>query len=248
MNIDRKWLATYAVLAFVLGSFLGGAMWNFAGIYVPEVPPVNLLKEGSLLKFESEQQLVTFLQTRPQTYYYGDFDVAVGRGFFSSFKGIMVAESLDAAPGTSPSNIAGNLDYSGTNIQVEGVDEADIVKTDGNYIYLASRDRVFIVKAFPPEGAKISSTIEFDFFVSNLYVNEDKLVVIQSQDLYYSWGPWDIVPPEEYLISTIVHIYDIADRAKPEIERTIRVDGFYTNSRMIGDYVYTITSQPSILK
>ena len=53
-------------------------------------------------------------------------------------------------------------DYSTTNIQVAGVDEADIVKTDGVYIYLASGNRTIIVKAYPPEQAQVLSEIELE--------------------------------------------------------------------------------------
>jgi len=47
-------------------------------------------------------------------------------------------------------------DYSLTNVQVEGVDEADIVKTDGTYIYIISNQSIVILKAYPPEEAKSS--------------------------------------------------------------------------------------------
>jgi len=63
--IDTKKLATYTVLAFILGGLLGGAMWNFGGVYIPELPPSNLLVYGSLMKFASEAELVRFLETMP---------------------------------------------------------------------------------------------------------------------------------------------------------------------------------------
>ncbi|MFN4133039.1 MAG: beta-propeller domain-containing protein, partial [Candidatus Hadarchaeales archaeon] len=50
-------------------------------------------------------------------------------------------------------------DYSTTNIQVEGVDEADIVKTDGKYLYVVSKNSIIIILAYPPEQAKIVSKI-----------------------------------------------------------------------------------------
>lgn len=235
--VDKRKLASYAVLAFVLGSLLGGAMWNFGGVFIPEVPPSNLLTYGSLLKFSSEAELSSFLQTRPTNYYYGP----KGRGILGSWMGA-VMEADTAVDSPSPQ------DYSGTNIQVEGVDEADMVKTDGEYIYLASDKRVFIVKAWPPGESQLVATLELERGASDLYINGDKLVVISSPDYYYYWGPWDILPSGEYEIATYIWVYDLSEvRSYPALERTVKIDGYYTSSRMIGDYVYAITSQPAVL-
>jgi inhibitor of cysteine peptidase len=57
---------------------------------------------------------------------------------------------------------SGASDYSATNIQVAGVDEADIVKTDGEYIYLVSGNKTIIVRAYPPVQAQIVSEIELE--------------------------------------------------------------------------------------
>jgi hypothetical protein len=43
--LDTKKLATYTVLAFILGGLLGGAMWNFGGVFVPE--PLSSASAGS---------------------------------------------------------------------------------------------------------------------------------------------------------------------------------------------------------
>ncbi len=138
-------------------------------------------------------------------------------------------------------------DYSGTNIQVEGVDEADMVKTDGEYIYLASDSQVFIVKAWPTGDAGVVATLDLERGVSDLFINGDKLVVISSSEFFYYWGPWDILPPEEYELTTYIWVYDVSDRSFPTLDRTVSVDGYYKSSRMIGDYVYAITGQPAIL-
>ena len=42
---------------------------------------------------------------------------------------------------------AGGMDYSGTNVQVDGIDEQDIVKTDGQYIYLLRSGELVILRA-----------------------------------------------------------------------------------------------------
>ena len=237
--LDKRKLATYTVLAFVLGSLLGGAMWNFGGVFIPELPPSNLLTYGSLLKFTSEVELVNFLETMPTGYYLEDGGSV--RKFITPSTSMLL--QWDSASSTGQST----PDYSGTNIQVEGVDEADMVKTDGEYIYLASDSRVFIVKAFPPGDAEVLATLELEREASDLFINGDKLVVISSSQYYYYWGPIDIMPPEEYELNTHIWVYDVSDRSSPTLDRTVSVDGYYTSSRMIGDYVYAITGQPAVL-
>ncbi|UCD04518.1 MAG: beta-propeller domain-containing protein [Candidatus Woesearchaeota archaeon] len=119
------------------------------------------------------------------------------------------------------------LDYSTTNIQVEGVDEADIVKNDGKYIYTVSGSSVFIVDAYPAEDAEILSEINLDN-IHEIFVNEDKLVIFGNEDYK----------------NTLIRVYDISDREDPELEREVSVNGSYFESRMIGDYVYAIVNQP----
>ena len=66
-------------------------------------------------------------------------------------------EAAAEAPAPGAAN-PGTPDYSGTNVQVKGVDEADIVKTDGSYIYYIAGNQLNILK---PDGAAtrlVSST------------------------------------------------------------------------------------------
>jgi len=83
----------------------------------------------------------------------------------------------------------GSSDYSTTNVQVEGVDEADIVKTDGEYIYIVNGMSVRVVKAFPPENMLEIGSIDFDddmFSPTDMYVDGDKLIVLgHSAYTYY---------------------------------------------------------------
>jgi len=150
-----------------------------------------------------------------------------------------MAESADSAPG---------LDYSTTNIQVEGVDEADIIKTDGEYLYLVSENRVIIVKAYPPEEAEVLSEIELDETPVGLFINGHKLVVI-----HQNWGEMLVryededktLMPEQWPVpQTSIKVYDVSDRENPVLKREVSVDGQYFGSRMIGDYIYAVINEP----
>ena len=131
------------------------------------------------------------------------------------------AAMKEAAP-TVP-DASGN--YSQTNIQVQGVDEADIVKTDGTYIYQVNRGRVIIARAYPPGQMEICSTIDFkdeNFTPCEIYVDEKHLAVIgtSSKEIPATVKPvldsdtrMKIYPPPFYFANTVkTIIFDIADR------------------------------------
>src|SRR3989338_1153821 len=89
-----------------------------------------------------------------------------------------------ALPVTADGGTSQTTDFSKTNIQVEGVDEADIVKTDGKYIYtISGGNRIVIVEAYPVDSAKTLSTIEVNGTVSEMFVNKDKLVVFGRENV-----------------------------------------------------------------
>jgi inhibitor of cysteine peptidase len=71
-----------------------------------------------------------------------------------------LAEKGASAPNASNQDSAqtGNTDYSHTNIQVEGVDEADIIKTDGQYLYIVGNNRLYVIDARDPAQMKVLST------------------------------------------------------------------------------------------
>lgn len=124
------------------------------------------------------------------------------------------AEKSSAAP-----------DFSGTNNQVQGVDEADLVKTDGSYLYVISGSEMFIIRAHPADRAAKLAEIKFDGHPVEAFINGDILVVFGN-------GPG----PE----TMFIHKYDVTDRAQPKLIQDNKCDGYYVNSRMIGDNVYAV--------
>jgi len=154
-------------------------------------------------------------------------------------------ESFAPAPSVTDNSAT---DYSTTNIQVAGVDEADIVKTDGEYIYLASGNKTIIVRAYPPDQAQVLSEIELKGTVIGIFINEDRLVVFEEETPYYLY--YDDVPAVResyapYIAPTIsTRVYDVSDRANPQLAREISANGQYISSRMIGDYAYVVINEP----
>ena len=95
-------------------------------------------------------------------------------------------------------------DFSETNIQVEGVDEADIVKTDGDYIYSLSNSDVVITNVKDPANIKVESKIN-EKIPEDLILYKDKLIIISASNGNYRSES-----------NTIVNIYDISDKANPK--------------------------------
>lgn len=123
-------------------------------------------------------------------------------------------------------------EHSTTNIQVENVDEADITKTDGNYIYSISEDNVIITNVIDPENIKIEAKIKprDEYFPEELILYKDKLVVISTQYISYNKS------------NTFVNVYDITTKSRPSlIEEYTLYEGYYT-SRCIDGKLYVIAS------
>jgi uncharacterized secreted protein with C-terminal beta-propeller domain len=138
-------------------------------------------------------------------------------------------------------------DYSGTNIQVEGVDEADFIKNDGKYAYIISGNKLTIIEAYPPENAAIISKVALDipqgYALQNMFLDGDRIVVF-----YPEYTEENVIPeygyaPQTFSVpSTHAVIIDISDRENPEVIRNYQVSGDYSNSRMIGKQVYLLTT------
>ena len=128
-------------------------------------------------------------------------------------------------------------DYSTTNIQVENVDEADITKTDGDYIYSISDDNVIITNVQDPENIKIEATINSTGGVpEDLILYNNKLVVISSTGNYGSKYSYS------YNEKTNVEIYNIEDKSYPSVVKSFELHEPYYTSRCINSELYIISS------
>lgn len=165
-----------------------------------------------------------------------------------------VESVMDTA--TNSSNEEKN--YSETNTQVKGVDEADIVKTDGKNIY-------YVVKEYNGYGIAIINVntnekvnkIEYDnneIYPSEIFLYKDKLIVIGNR---YQNNKTVIEETEttskRYLeltdvayignsMTTIV-VYDVSDVLNIKEIRKVEIEGNYISSRMIEENIYVISSK-----
>lgn len=142
-------------------------------------------------------------------------------------------------------------DVYNTNTQVENVDEADIVKTDGKNIYFIAQNKIYIVDA---ENLKQESVIEFKSdanrsYPSELYINKDKLIVLLNNNMVktveVSTDATDSANKIRGNIEQMTRaiVYDISDVKNPTQIREVALDGSYSNSRMIGDNVFFVSTK-----
>ena len=187
--------------------------------------------------FKDEDEYLEFMKlSQSSGNYYGG---SLFRGGEDMVMALAESEVANSAPMVKTANDGGTgLDYSETNNQVQGVDEGDILKTDGKYIYTITKNTLFIVEAYPGKDAKVVSTIEFEEKPSGLFVNGDTLTVFGTT---YNVEDLNEAGVRVRNGMTFFEIYDISDRENPKLEKEFKYEGRYYNSRMIQDTVYLIT-------
>jgi uncharacterized secreted protein with C-terminal beta-propeller domain len=179
--------------------------------------------------------LMRHLMKGQEPMYYDD--VAEGAREVTMDAEAPTATSKSQALGTTA---GGSEDFSTTNIQVEGVDEADIVKTDGEYIYIVKGKGVRIIKAYPVSQLEEIATIRDDessFRATELYVEGDRLVIIGNVSGYYG------APYHWRGNITKVYVYDISNMNNITEERSVEFEGNYYTSRRIDDMLYLVMNQ-----
>ena len=215
----------------------------FAGAAV--IRYVFLNSDIELRAFASQDELKNFILAGLKR---GEINRLIGPSF-----GFDVTSGARALPqGVLGATKESVPEYSATNVQVAGVDEADIVKTDGRFIYIASGSRFLIVDAYPAKTMKLVSATRVNGTVLGLFINRDRLVIFEQSDSNY---PKPLPAPSGTKMPTLVpvgsygvylRVFDVSNREKPVQLREVFLDGSYVSSRMIGDWAYAVVSQPAV--
>jgi inhibitor of cysteine peptidase len=249
----RKKTQIYGTVAIFSAIVLVALIYTYGAvpmIFNPKVSPIKT--------FSSYEELKNFLTTNTQSgysYYNGG---PLDAKFFAE-RNLVIAPMPVPAQASQAYNLGSEQSYSTTNIQVAGVDEADVVKTDGTYIYVIANNIAYVLDA-NPQNAKVLAKIAFNnTYLAGLFLSQDgnKLAVLGSQygSPIYSGGPLYSGGANEISIygifvndvETFINVYDISNKADPVLARNFTMSGSYFNSRMIGNYVYAVVSQPAYL-
>ncbi len=242
----RRQVIRYGLAAILLATILGALIYSFgimpSGLR-PSNPPIPSTHSSLLTTFTSTEALKDFLRTNAQIQ---------GPWSLYSVADMRIINTPNTfAPGGVPMSTATEgKQHSITNVQVEGVDEADTVKVDDEgYVFTISNNRLYVIRAYPPENATVlGRPIDFtDMYPIGLFVSGDRLVVLGSQ---YAFPTYDASRYVQYYApeaNTFAKIYDIQDRSKPILIKELSLTGSYLNSRMIGNYLYFAVGKPAYI-
>lgn len=145
--------------------------------------------------------------------------------------------------------VSESTDVSTTNLQVEGVDEPDILKTDGDYLYYYSQrlHKLLVIRSPLDRQTALIDLEEVDvvteimipesFHALELYLQDDQLVLVGQR-----WRQHNVQPGFlDRNSRTDLIVYDIADIDAPKLVKFSDLDGQYHDSRMIGDTLYVVS-------
>mgnify|MGYP000070736102 CR=1 FL=1 len=150
-------------------------------------------------------------------------------------------DALDGANGDESSR-----DFIDTNVQVEGVDEADIIKTDGNYIYYASRyySKINVVLVNEDYEVEVLESIDLgDVYTENMYLTEDYIVVI---GYTYNYFPIDYTEGDMMIgwyYQAPTGTVAVIDRDTYDVVYEVETDAYFFDHRMIDDVMYLVSTK-----
>ncbi|WP_141434238.1 beta-propeller domain-containing protein [Bacillus sp. 03113] len=133
-----------------------------------------------------------------------------------------------------------------TNVQVQGIDEADIIKTNGKNIFQISEQKVKIINPYPANDMKLESVITFEqnFSPMQLFLYNDQLVIIGQS--YQEANTQQIEREIDSKVAmngqTKVLVYNISNSIQPKKVREIEAEGSYVSARMMDGIVYLISN------
>jgi uncharacterized secreted protein with C-terminal beta-propeller domain len=236
---------TYGLVGILLAVILVATIYTYGTVPIASVlPSVN-----GMQTFASYDELKDFLNNTGSTSVYG---TSYGDKYTITGDVTPTQAPTAALSGESQTN-----DYSTTNIQVAGVDEADTIKTDGQYLYvIGNNSQVIYILDANPQNAQVLAKIWLNnSYLSGIYLSSDgsRLAVLGNQYVPYNYVGIKAPNSEIALMpwfqssNNFVYVYNVQNKAAPVLVRNFTMSGSYTNSRMIGNCLYDIVTENAFL-
>lgn len=198
-----------------------------------------------LRKYLADQAAASLAAQRSSTPYFWGIIPLASPAMMAS-----VAEDANMG-GMATGDGASSDPFSTTNIQEEGVDESDIIKNDGTYIYALTSAKIRILKAVPVGELGEVGSIEVPAGASAMYLRGKTLVVLGG--VYGDYGNWSGVTtapsigaadiayyPYGGRSQATVSVYDVTNPANPAKLATTTFDGTLTDSRLIDNKLHLV--------
>ncbi|MCD4826973.1 MAG: beta-propeller domain-containing protein [Acholeplasmataceae bacterium] len=211
------------VLATMLVAVVG-----VSGVFSPDIRLDNNKILTQAHQVGSKAKLLSLLETQNRNYNQVD-----------GFPEAALGDDLDAM-------VDQERDFIDTNSQVDGVSEADIIKTDGNYIYYASRyyQNINVIYVDQDYHVDVLADIDLgDVYTDNMYLTEDYIVIIgyTYDETPYQFIEGDMVFGWVYREPSGTVI--VIDRETYEIAYQLETDAYFYDHRMIDDQIYLVSSK-----
>lgn len=218
---------------------------------------IDVSKQDAIIKEQTVESDYSAIETVVLNYYKNIYNEMSKDGVFNSFADDfgVIAESdaeasMDFAGALQDSQneelhleFSGDFSHSTTNVQVEGVDEADIIKNDGKYIYYLKNDSIVIADCRDPKNMKKASEISIydkkaNQSATEMFLYNDKLIVVVNQAKEVKTSDTDVGIMHDCLCymleyDTIIRVYDISDKTAPELCYNQYISGCYVSSRIV---------------
>lgn len=246
-----KRLVLLASIALVLGIAIPIAMYLLTPINIqskseitktiplielPKPPFLNKTQENQLIGFSSFRDLYSVLM---RTY-----NMLISTAVSPYMSGIgfyiepFIREMVESKPVSATKRV------SWTNVQVEGIDEPDIVKTNGELIVIAKQKQVIILDALEK---RTLFKLSFEEEVKSIFLHGNILVAMnyktsKSTSPIFIEGDVIMYPPDVY---TIIYVIDLMTPTEPRSIGKIEIGGEMLSSRLMNGIVYVVTTMPA---
>ncbi len=206
---------------------------------------VQRLKDQQRIKrFKDQEEFKTFLTTQVTEGGMNGGIQTLGRMDSMVSESTTGAMAPEAVKSGGPTTGGGTEeDFSTTNVQVEGVDEGDIMKSDGTNLYYLHESEISIVDASNPSELKEQSMLKFEERPQGMYISGDRLVVYGTDYGAYELSALRSMPRGNGF--SYVEIYDTSDKTAPKKLTEYSFEGNYKDSRLIGEQLVLITDKYS---
>lgn len=238
----KRNLALLAVMAIAVAACTGSTTSSVSDGSVARQPQGDgtVLVGGYFQEFSNCDALLNYYITKAA-------DIVGPYGFGGGYFGgpVMMEETAardSAAPASgAQASGSGSTDFSNTNVQVTGVDEGDIVKTDGNRIFTIA-DTGLQIAVVTPDGVEITDSLRLDWYPQSMLLHEDTLVLmgVVWSDTGYRYGGGGYGGNTTKIVEV-----DVSDPTNVSVTRTLEFDGSYLSARLVGSELrVAINSSP----
>lgn len=227
---------------------------NMAAVVIVLISSLIVFSEKKIPSKVQHQNIDNFMEDSVNLETVGSFEsfyqIIKEKGQSNTNRGWFYAE--EKAIEDIDKNEVADFTTSKTNTQVQNVDESDIVKVYGKYIYYVANQKIVIIDAQNAESSNKIAEINYketDFNAREIYVKNNKLIVIGNETGDYTTTcktviedvARDVARPAN--LKTGIILYDISNIKEPKELRRVMVQGDYISSRMIENNVYFVANQ-----